>query len=210
MPQAADEPTRGADESSSDDTRQRILLAAAQVFSENGYARATTRALAAAAGVNEVTLFRHFGSKENLFAAVIEQFGSPAVRTALEAKLTGDSAQDLHVVGIQLLDLLLERRDALRLMLCEATHFPEVQQVMVQNPRQIRRMLASYIDRQIELGRFRAIHAEVAAQAFSGMLFSYAIAKGLLDDSIEPALDTEELVSQFVDIFMNGMVMRDE
>ena len=64
--------------SPSEDTRQRILEAAAQVFAEKGYARATTRVLAAAAGVNEVTLFRHFGSKQNLFAAVIEQFGGPA------------------------------------------------------------------------------------------------------------------------------------
>jgi AcrR family transcriptional regulator len=211
MQQTPDDELRGAgEESPADDTRRRILLAAAQVFSENGYARATTRALAAAAGVNEVTLFRHFGSKENLFSAVIEQFASPAVRMALEAQITGDSAQDLRVIGMRLLNLLLERKDALRLMLCEATHFPEVQQALVQNPRQIRHTLASYITRQIERGRFRAVHPEVAAQAFSGMLFAYAIAQGLLDDTIEPQVDTEELVDQFVDIFMNGMVKRDE
>ena len=197
-------------ESRADDTRQRILQAAAQVFAEKGYARATTRALAAAAGVNEVTLFRHFGNKQNLFAAVMEQFGGPAVTTALEAQLTGDCGQDLRTVGNQLLNLLLERGDALRLMLCEASHFPEVQEVMVQNPRQIRRMLASYISRQIEQGRLRPLHPEAMAQAFSGMLFSYAIARGMLDDSIEPELSTEELVAQFVDIFMNGAVIRDE
>jgi AcrR family transcriptional regulator len=197
-------------ESRADDTRQRILQAAARVFSEKGYARATTRALAAAAGVNEVTLFRHFGNKQNLFAAVIEQFGGPALTTALEAQLTDDCSQDLRTVGIQLLNLLLERGDALRLMLCEASHFPEVQAVMVQNPRQIRRMLASYITRQIEQGRLRPLQPEVTAQAFSGMLFAYAIARGMLDDSIEPELTTEELVAQFVDIFMNGAVNRDE
>jgi AcrR family transcriptional regulator len=193
-----------------DDTRRRILQAAAGVFAEKGYARATTRALAAAAGVNEVTLFRHFGNKQNLFAAVMEQFGGPAVTTALEAHLTGDCIQDLRTVGTYLLDLLLERGDALRLMLCEASHFPEVQAVMVQNPRQIRRMLASYISRQIEQGRLRPLHPEATAQAFSGMLFAYAIARGMLDDSIEPELTTEELVAQFVDIFVNGVVMRDE
>jgi len=193
-----------------DDTRQRILLAAAQVFAEKGYARATTRTLAAAAGVNEVTLFRHFGSKQNLFAAVIEQFGGPAVTTALERQLTGDCGQDLRTIGIHLLHLLLERGDAMRLMLCEASHFPEVQEVMVQNPRQIRRMLAAYITGQIERGQLRPVHPEVAAQAFSGMLFSYAIARGMLDDSIAPELSPDELVARFVDIFMHGIVMRDE
>jgi AcrR family transcriptional regulator len=211
MQQTDDEGGHGLGvEPPADDTRQRILHAAAQVFAEGGYARATTRALAAAAGVNEVTLFRHFGNKENLFAAVIEQFAGPAVTTALEAQLTGDPARDLCVVGVQLLELLLDRGEALRLMLCEAAHFPEVQQVMVQNPRQIRRMLASYIGRQVERGRFRSLHPEVAAQAFSGMFFAYAIAQGLLEDSIGPDVTSEELVDQFVDIFMNGMVVRDE
>ena len=211
MQQTEDEGARGLGvESPADDTRQRILHAAAQVFADEGYARATTRALAAAAGVNEVTLFRHFGSKENLFAAVIDQFAGPAVTMALEAQLSGDPAQDLRIVGIQLLELLLKRGDALRLMLCEAAHFPEVQKVMVQNPRQIRRMLASYIGQQVEEGRFRSLHPEVAAQAFSGMLFAHAIAQGLLEDSIEPEVTKEELVDQFVEIFMNGMVVRDE
>jgi AcrR family transcriptional regulator len=193
-------------ESRADETRQRILRAAAQVFAEAGYARATTRALAAAAGVNEVTLFRHFGNKQNLFAAVIEQFGGPAVTIALEAQLTGEYRQDLLTIGTRLLQLLLERKDALRLMLCEATHFPEVQEVMVQNPRQIRLMLAEYLRQQIERGQVRPLHPEAMAQAFLGMFFSYAIAAGLLEDSLEPELSTEDLLAQFVDIFVMGTI----
>jgi AcrR family transcriptional regulator len=180
------------------------------VFAEAGYARATTRALAAAAGVNEVTLFRHFGNKQNLFAAVIEQYGGPAVTTAMEAQLSGDYRQDLLIIGRKLLELLLERKDALRLMLCEATHFPEVQAVMVQNPRQIRLMLARYLGHQIERGQVRSLHPDAMAQAFLGMFFSYAIATGLLEDSVAPELPTEELLAQFVDIFVMGTVQQAE
>ena len=53
------------------DTRQRILTSALEVFLDKGYAAATTRAIAQHAGVNEVTLFRHFGNKLNLVAAII-------------------------------------------------------------------------------------------------------------------------------------------
>jgi AcrR family transcriptional regulator len=50
-----------------------ILDAARQSFNERGYARATTRDIAARADVNETLLFRNFGSKANLFAeAVLE------------------------------------------------------------------------------------------------------------------------------------------
>jgi AcrR family transcriptional regulator len=205
----AGDPASGeSSESRTDETRQRILRAAAQVFAEAGYARATTRVLAASAGVNEVTLFRHFGNKQNLFAAVIEQFGGPAVTTALEAQLTGDYQQDLLAVGAQLLQILLERKDALRLMLCEATHFPEVQEVMVQNPRQIRHMLTKYLGQQIDKGQVRPLHPEVMAQAFLGMFFSYAIATGFLEDAMDPELSTEELLAQFVDIFVMGTIER--
>lgn len=193
-----------------DETRQRILQAAAMVFAEKGYARATTRALAAAAEVNEVTLFRHFGSKENLFAAVIEQFGGPAIKGALEGALSGEYCPDLVTVGTRLLQLLIERKDAMRLMLCEATHFPEVQAVMVQNPRQIRRLLAEIVQKQIEQGRVRPLHPEIMAQAFAGMLFSHALVEELFGDSIAAELSREEVVAQFVDIFVNGTIRRGE
>lgn len=188
----------------SDDTRQRILEAAAQVFAEKGYARATTRALAEAAGVNEVTLFRHFGSKEGLFSAIIEAYAAPALNTAMAAQLTGDYRRDLLIMGGYVLRALLERREAMRLMLCEAEHFPEVRQVLAQNPRQLRQALAGYLRRQMAQGQVRDLHAEAAAQAFWGMFFAYTVSLWLLDEPLEPELGAEELVAQFVDIFVHG------
>lgn len=193
-----------------DDTRQRILEAAARVFAEKGYARATTRALAAAANVNEVTLFRHFGSKEGLFSAIVESYAAPALNTAMTAQLTGDYRQDLHTMGSSVLQALLERREPLRLMLCEAGHFPEVRQVLAQNPRVLRQALAAYLRRQMGLGRVRLLHAEAAAQAFWGMFFAYTISLWLLDEPLDPALSTEELVAQFVDIFVAGTLAQGE
>lgn len=59
------------------DTRQRLLDAAARVFARDGLTGATTRAIARDAGVNEVTLFRHFQTKDRLLAAVVgENFGT--------------------------------------------------------------------------------------------------------------------------------------
>jgi AcrR family transcriptional regulator len=178
------------------------------VFAEQGYARATTRALAAAAEVNEVTLFRHFGSKQKLFAAVTEQFAGPAVTAALGAQLTGDYRQDLILMGRGIMRVLIERQHVLRLMLCEAAHFPEVRQVMAQNPRQLRQLLARYLQEQMELGHVRRLHPEATAQAFWGMFFAYAVSLGLLAEPVSPELNTEQLVAQFVDVFVEGTVSR--
>ncbi|MGH8878817.1 MAG: TetR/AcrR family transcriptional regulator [Stackebrandtia sp.] len=54
-------------------TRDKILDAAAEVIGERGLARATTKAIAAAAGFSEATLYKHFDSKTELFTAVLAE-----------------------------------------------------------------------------------------------------------------------------------------
>ena len=52
-------------------TKEALLDAAIELFAERGYDRTTVRDIAGRAGVNQALLFRYFGSKEALFAAVI-------------------------------------------------------------------------------------------------------------------------------------------
>src|SRR3982751_3807637 len=59
------------------DIRDRILDAAKKVYAQHGFRGATTRLIAIEAGVNEVTLFRTFGSKSALLEAVLEQHSGP-------------------------------------------------------------------------------------------------------------------------------------
>ncbi|XJZ27208.1 TetR/AcrR family transcriptional regulator [Bacillota bacterium Lsc_1132] len=54
--------------------QQRVLEAAISLFAEKGYASTSTSEIAKAAGVAEGTIFRHFGSKENLLLSVILPF----------------------------------------------------------------------------------------------------------------------------------------
>ena len=57
---------------SADPTRERILAAAADLFSDRSFAGATTRAIAARAGVTQPLLNYHFRSKEELWRAVVD------------------------------------------------------------------------------------------------------------------------------------------
>ena len=63
------------------DTRTELLKAAAAVFAQHGSRGSTTRRIAEAAGVNEVTLFRYFGSKEALLQEAIAHSadGAPSI-----------------------------------------------------------------------------------------------------------------------------------
>ncbi|MCY1047066.1 TetR family transcriptional regulator [Corallococcus sp. bb12-1] len=61
-----------AEDAEGPDVRARIIAAAAELISSGGPDAATTRAVAAAAGVQAPTLYRLFGDKRGLLAAVIE------------------------------------------------------------------------------------------------------------------------------------------
>lgn len=54
----------------SDRTKERIAIAARQIFADLGYERATIRSIAEKAAINVSMIIRYFGSKENLFATV--------------------------------------------------------------------------------------------------------------------------------------------
>lgn len=54
-----------------DETEQKILNAALKMFSEKGYAGATTRIIAAEAGFTEMTIYTKFKTKQNLFDQVM-------------------------------------------------------------------------------------------------------------------------------------------
>ncbi|WP_253732079.1 helix-turn-helix domain-containing protein, partial [Thermus scotoductus] len=56
------------------DPSERLLLAALELLAERGYRGATTKEIARRVGVNEVTLFRRFGSKEALLRAALSRF----------------------------------------------------------------------------------------------------------------------------------------
>ncbi|CAM4030619.1 TetR/AcrR family transcriptional regulator [Kibdelosporangium persicum] len=56
-------------------SKEALLDAARDLFAERGYDRTTVRDIAGRAGVNQALLFRYFGSKEALFAAVVARSG---------------------------------------------------------------------------------------------------------------------------------------
>lgn len=186
------------------DTRSRILAAASDLFSVMGYAGATTRAIADKAGVNEVTLFRHFGTKENLAREIMNQFGGLAVAENLQSRLSGNYRQDLVLIGTILLKVMTERNSSMRMAICEAGNFPEFREVVAENPRQLRSMLTRYLRSLMDQGTILEGNPEILAQAFLGMFFSYTVLKGFLLDNLETDPSQTEIVEGFVELFMHG------
>src|SRR5262245_49516159 len=68
------------------DVRESLLRAAIKVFAETGTRGATTRRIAQEAKVNEVTLFRHFKSKDDLLKAALQLFATEASSRSLPSE----------------------------------------------------------------------------------------------------------------------------
>lgn len=60
-----------------DPTRAALMRAGLELLAERGYKGTTTHAIAARAGVSEVTLFRQFGSKKALLQAAVQKLRPP-------------------------------------------------------------------------------------------------------------------------------------
>jgi AcrR family transcriptional regulator len=198
-------PTNSGPENPPETTRQRIIAAAMQLFGQTGYSQASTRAIAEAAGVNEVTLFRHFGNKKNLLMACIEAHNAAGFSATFETQLTGDYAQDILCMAQLQIEDTVANLDILRLLLCESRNVPELREAMLAGSRGNLGRLSRYFQRQIEAGVIRPdIHSEVLASAFDSLFSSNVLFEILFQDSLSPRLPAEGVIGPLVDLFVQG------
>jgi AcrR family transcriptional regulator len=108
-------------------TKKRILAAAELVFSRDGFQGATTREIARQAGVNEVTLFRHFRTREELLRATVDQ-GCATFEALVERsdEVWKDQLPKRLVHYVQEMYSVVRQREALvRAFVSEARILPE-------------------------------------------------------------------------------------
>lgn len=108
--------------------RQVILDAARAKFLRAGYAATTLEVVAAAAGVSKMTLYRHFGSKEVLFEALVRGMADGLEDLEGSAAQAADARARLRAFGLSFARALM-RPEALalyRMIVSEAERFPDL------------------------------------------------------------------------------------
>ncbi len=171
------------------DTHQRLLEGAARVFARDGIAGSTTREIAREAGVNEVTLFRHFQSKDKLIAAVIGwNFGTQAAAARPAAPVaTGDLAADLTGHARRYENLLKENLPLIRTMIGEIQHHGDHErQVFKAIFRPLREALVSRLKEARDHGDLlSATDPEILADLFNAMIFTGVLRRASVHTKIE-------------------------
>ncbi|MCC6615655.1 MAG: TetR/AcrR family transcriptional regulator [Anaerolineae bacterium] len=194
-------------ETGTDETRQRIIDAAIGLFGEVGYSGATTRAIAERAGINEVTLFRHFGNKKNLLLACIQAGNQAGFAATFRDHLTGDYAADIGFMArLQMADTAAHF-DILRLLMCDAQAVPELRDMMASGASGNRDLLAGYFREQIDAGVIRAdLDPEALATAFDSLFSSYIVFANLMGSGSALVTPSDATLDSLAGIFVRGTV----
>lgn len=163
-------------------TRQKLIEATLSVVSDVGYARASTRAIAEAAGVAEGALYRHFPSKASLFFAAALS-GAEAVVEWVEALPTraGFDSVEANLAGaLERLATLQERVLPLEIAIRSDPELAGQRQAVLVSQGPLPgppRAIAAYLEAEQRLGRVRPdVDAEEVALMMLAMLFGLALA----------------------------------
>lgn len=187
--------------------RDRILDSALKWFGEKGFDGTTTKEVADRAGVNEVTLFRLFGSKKGLFSAVIAERSHLAevTRTVnLEAKGSIDAQISNNIRMV--LQTLRAHKHLFMVLLGDAWRHPKTRTMIAEatTDRGLE-LVARFISAQMEAGRLRRADPMVTARALMGMVQAYFITTELLAGKRPSEEEDEKVIRGFVSLFMDGM-----
>jgi len=187
-------------------TKEAIIAAGLKLFSEKGYLGATTREIAKLAGVSEVTLFRHFTNKQNLFISVLQQYSFlPQLRELTKELQKRPLKEALKVIAINFLNELRAKRDLINIIHAEHKRYPEVLKEYFRNlSDSLITELAEFLRGYEREGILRDGDIFLMAQAFFGLFFSYFHCEEL--KGAIPEYRDEEIVEEYLKIYLRGIL----
>jgi AcrR family transcriptional regulator len=187
-------------------TKQQLLEATLKLISEKGYLGATTREIAMEAGVTELTLFRHFGSKEHLFEELLSNYTFLPRLKELLPELEGlGYCEALEIIAIRFLSALKERKAMIKIMYSEVTIYPEkIRTVYNQFLEEMQGTLAVFFESMQEKGIVKTSSPEMAARVFLWILFSYFRSEEIMRSGGMKKNTMEKHVQEIIEIFTQG------
>ena len=197
----------------SEDRRRQLLQVAVESFARNGFSGTKTKDIAAAAGVSEAILFRHFASKEDLYHAILdEKEATMGDRWFVEMHELADRRDDRGLfqhVGRQLMRSFREDAAFHRLLLYASLEGHLLADLFHERfGLPMGDFLRRYVTLRQQEGAFRECDPGAAVMFSIGSIVHYAMARHVLGAKNFPHAE-EAIVDQFVDLMLGGLVAGD-
>jgi AcrR family transcriptional regulator len=190
-------------------SRERLLIAAAKVFAERGFERASVDEIAAEAGLSKGSLYWNFASKDDLFEALLEEHVDRRARAILNLTKEAPAGLDMSAEASRWFSELLREERQLILLSHEywsrAARDPEIRRRYAERQAKLRRELASALEsRGNELG------APPFALSPTDVATAYvALMEGLsFQRLIDPESVSDQLLGEIMALIYQGLVAR--
>jgi len=162
--------------------RDEILAAAAGVFAQHGFRGSTTRRIADAAGVNEITIFRQFGSKEALIREAMQHLTQSAGLKPLP-DVPVDPEGELTAWSESFMQHLRLRSSIIRKTMGEIEERPDMSECASNVPKRASNELCLYLAALERDGWIEGkLDARSAAAMLMGAIFSDAMGRDMMPE----------------------------
>jgi AcrR family transcriptional regulator len=191
-----------------EERRRQIIETAATLFSHKGFRGTTTREIAEAVGVSEAMLFKHFATKEELYAAIIEakSHGMHALDTVLAAAEREDDAGVLRALALEMIERTRRDPTLLRLTFLSALEGHALSDMMFRSRvQELDNFLSRYIARRIAAGAFRDVDPMQAAVNFIGMVTTHILRREFFARKSAGDLTNDLVIEEMTRLFLNGV-----
>ncbi len=202
---------RKAEEDMTRNERKRfdIIEAARVVFLEKGFEHASMDQIAKEAGVSKRTVYSNFGSKEILFAGLMEQMCKGKREAVdLEIDLTLPIEEALIELGERFLQMIFEPEGMrlFRMLIGNAHMFPEIgSSFYEQGPKETCDQVSQYLEECAEKGIIEIDNPFLAAQSLLSSMFGAQHIRCLISNCPPPDEQMRsEMVKTAVIQFLNG------
>jgi len=189
--------------------RNQILDAAAAVFAEKGFHRATTKEIAKAAGVSEGTIYNYFDSKADLLIGIMTRLAKlEGLGEELVGALQSDARDSFVAMFRDRMSRIAQNQETLQAILPEMLVNPALRERFYQQyVLRIATLIEQYVGARIELGHVRPVNVPLTARAVQSIFVGLLMLRILGDETLLSGWD--DLPEVLATIIFDGLSPRD-
>ncbi len=202
-----------------EERKSQILSAAAKVFAQKGFERATIADVAKEAGLAEGSIYNYFKNKADLLVSLPHRMMQPTIESVSARMFQVNGTEPaspeamLTLVAQNVIGTMRKNINLFRILLSAVPSLKPAAREKYMNQTVIyaTSVLEAYFQEQVERGVFRPdLNVHLATRAFIGMFIPFLILGDVLEIESAKDFDYDELIENNVKIFLNGALVDQE
>ena len=202
------EASQKVERTKSEEKRAAILRGAMQEFLKNGYAATSMDKVAKSAGVSKATVYSHFGDKESLFSASIQDLIKDEFQQMMDLETPQSLEQDPQVVLSAIANQILAKasrdrsfQDFIRIIIAESGRFPELAKAYVNSVvKPAIEVMTKYFKSHPAL---ELEDPEAMVRVMLGTMFYYVMLQEMMHGKDIVPMESDRIIKTLSDLIVN-------